>query len=191
MEHDEKLKFLVQTARGVQSQMPPRENQRINISLESVHASGPLGNVHVVLRGASNYKQTGLLQAYAAHHLTIGKPALGTPDDHPAVLACQLALRECGLSDRTSSAPFATDAGPLSAHGIPSVVLGPGDIAGAGQNHVGLSAPAGAGPIPHAQPFGAVHHRLIHAQVLEGRLLAGDDDVDVVAAAQAMVRDRQ
>ena len=76
MEHDEKLKFLVQTARGVQSQMPPRENQRINISLESVHASGPLGNVHVVLRGASNYKQTGLLQAYAAHHLTIGKPAL-------------------------------------------------------------------------------------------------------------------
>src|ERR1700760_4239677 len=76
MEHDEKLKFLVQTARGVQSQMPPRENQRINISLESVHASGPLGNVHVVLRGASNYKQTGLLQAYAAHHLTIGRPAV-------------------------------------------------------------------------------------------------------------------
>ena len=76
MPHDEKLKFLVQTARGVQSQMPPRENQRVNISLESVHASGPLGNVHVILRGASNYKQTGLLQAYAAHHLTIGKPAV-------------------------------------------------------------------------------------------------------------------
>jgi short subunit dehydrogenase-like uncharacterized protein len=76
MPHDEKLKFLVQTARGVQNQMPPRENQRVNISLESVYASGPLGNVHVILRGASNYKQTGLLQAYAAHHLTIGKPAL-------------------------------------------------------------------------------------------------------------------
>jgi short subunit dehydrogenase-like uncharacterized protein len=71
---DEKLRILVQTARAVQSEMPPRENQRINLSLESVHASGPLGNVHVVLRGACNYKQTGLLQAYAAYHLVVGSP---------------------------------------------------------------------------------------------------------------------
>jgi short subunit dehydrogenase-like uncharacterized protein len=71
---DEKLKILVQTARSVQSEMPPRENQRVNISLESVYASGPLGSVHCVLRGACNYKQTGLLQAYAAHHLVIGSP---------------------------------------------------------------------------------------------------------------------
>ena len=69
---EEKLKVLTQTARAVQSQMPPRENQRINISLESVHASGPLGAVHCVMRGACNYKQTGLLQAYAAHHLVRG-----------------------------------------------------------------------------------------------------------------------
>ena len=69
---DEKLKILVQTARAVQGTMPPRENQRINCSLESVHASGPLGQVHVSLRGACNYKQTGLLQAYAAHHLVRG-----------------------------------------------------------------------------------------------------------------------
>jgi short subunit dehydrogenase-like uncharacterized protein len=74
--HDEQLKILVQTARAVQGEMPPRENQRVNISLESVHASGPLGSVHVILRGACNYKQTGLLQAYAAHHLTIGRPRL-------------------------------------------------------------------------------------------------------------------
>ena len=71
---DEKLKILVQTARAVQGEMPPRENQRINISLESVWASGPLGSVHCVLRGACNYKQTGLLQAYAAHHCVIGAP---------------------------------------------------------------------------------------------------------------------
>ncbi len=71
---DEKLKILVQTARSVQSEMPPRENQRINMSLESVYASGPLGSVHCVLRGACNYKQTGLLQAYSAHHLVIGSP---------------------------------------------------------------------------------------------------------------------
>jgi short subunit dehydrogenase-like uncharacterized protein len=74
--HDEQLKILVQIARTVQPDMPPRENQRINISLESVHASGPLGNVHVVLRGACNYKQTGLLQAYAAFHLVHGRPRL-------------------------------------------------------------------------------------------------------------------
>jgi hypothetical protein len=71
---DEKLKVLVQTARSVQSEMPPRENQRVNISLESVYASGPLASVHCVLRGACNYKQTGLLQAYAAYHLVVGAP---------------------------------------------------------------------------------------------------------------------
>ena len=36
-------------------------------SLDSVHASGPLGRVHCVIHGNSNYKQTGLLQAYAAY----------------------------------------------------------------------------------------------------------------------------
>jgi hypothetical protein len=49
-----------------------------------VHASGPLGAVHVVLRGACNYKQTGLLQAYAAHHLVHGRPRL-----HGLASGCQ------------------------------------------------------------------------------------------------------
>jgi short subunit dehydrogenase-like uncharacterized protein len=71
---DERLKILVQTARSVQSEMPPRENQRVNISLESVYATGPLASVHCVLRGVCNYKQTGLLQAYAAYHLVVGAP---------------------------------------------------------------------------------------------------------------------
>jgi short subunit dehydrogenase-like uncharacterized protein len=71
---DERMAILTQTARSVQGEMPPRENQRINISLESVHASGPLGSVHCVLRGTCNYKQTGLLQAHAAHHLVVGTP---------------------------------------------------------------------------------------------------------------------
>jgi hypothetical protein len=74
MPDDEKLKVLVQTARSVQGEMPPRENQRINLSLDSVHATGPLGNVHCVLRGACNYKQTGLLQASCAYHLVGGAP---------------------------------------------------------------------------------------------------------------------
>jgi hypothetical protein len=71
---EEKFKVLSEQALAVRSEMPPRENHRVNISLESVHASGPLGHVHCVLRGACNYKQTGLMQAYCAHHLTNGAP---------------------------------------------------------------------------------------------------------------------
>jgi hypothetical protein len=51
------------------NQMPPREATRINTSLDSVHASGPLGRAHCVIHGNSNYKQTGLLQAYGAYSL--------------------------------------------------------------------------------------------------------------------------
>ncbi|WP_205695593.1 DUF5938 domain-containing protein [Conexibacter sp. SYSU D00693] len=58
--------FLLKTAAEIQSDDPPRENTRINISMESVHASGPSGVVSVTLRGINNYKQTGLLQAYGA-----------------------------------------------------------------------------------------------------------------------------
>jgi hypothetical protein len=60
---------LTATAAQVMNQMPPRENPRINKSLDSVHASGPLGRAHCVIHGNSNYQQTGLLQAYAAYAL--------------------------------------------------------------------------------------------------------------------------
>ncbi|GAB3949375.1 hypothetical protein GCM10029976_082260 [Kribbella albertanoniae] len=60
---------LTATARQVMDQMPPRENPRVNKSLDSVHASGPLGRAHCVIHGNSNYQQTGLLQAYAAYSL--------------------------------------------------------------------------------------------------------------------------
>lgn len=71
---EEKLKVLEQQASAVRSEYPPRENQRINISLDSVIASGPNGYVQCVLRGTCNYKQTGLMQAYAAYHLVNGAP---------------------------------------------------------------------------------------------------------------------
>ncbi|MCW3014488.1 MAG: saccharopine dehydrogenase [Solirubrobacterales bacterium] len=51
------------------TQTPPRENPRVNRSLDSVVGSGPLGSTQVVIRGACNYQQTGLLQAYCAHAL--------------------------------------------------------------------------------------------------------------------------
>src|SRR6266487_5702927 len=46
---EEKYRVLSEQASGVTSEIPPRENQRVNISLDSVHASGPLGHVHCVL----------------------------------------------------------------------------------------------------------------------------------------------
>ncbi len=69
MEADEKYDALAATAAQVMSTMPPRENPRLNKSLDSVHASGPLGRAHCVIHGNQNYKQTGLLQAYAAYSL--------------------------------------------------------------------------------------------------------------------------
>ncbi|MGJ9411436.1 DUF5938 domain-containing protein [Aeromicrobium sp. CF4.19] len=69
MDEDARDATLTETARQVMSVMPPRENPRVNKSLDSVHASGPLGRAHCVIHGNSNYKQTGLLQAYAAYSL--------------------------------------------------------------------------------------------------------------------------
>jgi short subunit dehydrogenase-like uncharacterized protein len=65
----EKLRVINEQAAGVMNQMPPREITRINTSLDSVHASGPLGRAHCVIHGNSNYKQTGLMQAYGAYSL--------------------------------------------------------------------------------------------------------------------------
>jgi len=66
---EEKLKVLGAQAAAVMNQMPPREYTRVNTSLDSVHASGPLGRAHCVIHGNCNYKQTGLMQAYAAYSL--------------------------------------------------------------------------------------------------------------------------
>src|SRR3954470_16862666 len=69
MDPDEKYAALAATAAQVMNTMPPRENPRLNKSLDSVHASGPLGRAHVVIHGNQNYKQTGALQAYSAYAL--------------------------------------------------------------------------------------------------------------------------
>jgi acetylornithine deacetylase len=59
----------------------------------------------------------------------LGKPALGTPADAPAVLACQAALGAEGLAVEPASVAFGTDAALFAADGIPGVVMGPGSIA--------------------------------------------------------------
>ena len=66
MNPQDRYAALAQTAASVMNTMPPRENPRINKSVDSVHACGPLGRAHCVIYGNCNYKQTGLLQAYAA-----------------------------------------------------------------------------------------------------------------------------
>jgi hypothetical protein len=66
---DEQNTRLQAIADSVQASMPPRENARINTTIDSVYASGPLSRSHCVIHGNSNYKQTGLLQAYAAYSL--------------------------------------------------------------------------------------------------------------------------
>ena len=64
-------------------------------------------------------------------------------------------------------------------------------VAAAGHHHVGLAAPVVARPLPDPEPGLAVLDRLVHRQPLRRRLLAGDDDIDVVPAAQAVIGDRQ
>ncbi|MGW4768280.1 DUF5938 domain-containing protein [Nocardia sp. NPDC004278] len=70
----EKYRVLAEQAALVRDEMPPRENPRINTSLDSVHASGPLARAHCVIYGNCNYKQTGLLQAFAANALLQAPP---------------------------------------------------------------------------------------------------------------------
>ncbi|MCX2729341.1 DUF5938 domain-containing protein [Saccharopolyspora sp. NFXS83] len=71
---EEKLEVIDATSAQVRSEMPPRENPRINTSLDSVHASGPLGRAHCVIHGNCNYKQTALLNVHAAAALLQQQP---------------------------------------------------------------------------------------------------------------------
>jgi len=54
---------------------------------------------------------------------------LDTAPDAPVVRAAATALRAQGLDTQTELAPYGTDASKLARAGIPSIVLGPGDIA--------------------------------------------------------------
>jgi hypothetical protein len=66
-----------------------------------------------------------------------------------------------------------------------------GHVAGAGEHDIGLRTSVARGPIPNSDPARAVRDRLVHRQEVQRGLLAGDDHVDVVAAAQAVVSDRE
>nr|WP_222618463.1 DUF5938 domain-containing protein [Nakamurella sp. PAMC28650] len=81
---DEQEVAVANVAGSVQANMPPRENPRINTSVDSVYASRTLGRAFVVIHGNSNYKQTGLLQAFGAY-----SPLLQPPKRAGFASACQ------------------------------------------------------------------------------------------------------
>jgi hypothetical protein len=64
-------------------------------------------------------------------------------------------------------------------------------VAAARHHHVGLLAAVVARPFPDSQSGLAVLDRLVHRQPLRRRLLASDNDVDVVAAPQAVIGHRE
>lgn len=71
---EEQSRVLSERASGVQGGTPPREHHRMHRTLDSVIGRGPNKQVQVVLHGAATYKQTGLIQAYAARHLLHAAP---------------------------------------------------------------------------------------------------------------------
>jgi short subunit dehydrogenase-like uncharacterized protein len=65
---------LADMANSVQSGTPPPENLLINRTIDVVVGRGSTDSVHCALFGTCCYKQTGLLQAFAAHKLIQAAP---------------------------------------------------------------------------------------------------------------------
>ena len=61
------------------------------------------------------------------------------------------------------------------------------DVATACEDDVRLFVAVIRRPLPDADAAGAVHDRIVHREVVQCRLLARDDHVHVVAAAEAVV----
>lgn len=70
----EQEKRLSEMANAVQGGTPPRENSREQRTIDVVAGRGSTEVVHCVVVGTCCYKQTGLLQAFAAHNLVGGPP---------------------------------------------------------------------------------------------------------------------
>ena len=68
----ERERRLAEMASAVQSGTPPRENSRENRTIDVVAGRGSTDSVQCVLFGTCCYKQTGLIQAFAAQNLIRG-----------------------------------------------------------------------------------------------------------------------
>jgi hypothetical protein len=65
---------LAEMAAAVQGSTPPRENAREQRTIDVVVGRGTTESVQCVIYGTCCYRQTGLIQAFAAHHLVHAAP---------------------------------------------------------------------------------------------------------------------
>ena len=66
-----------------------------------------------------------------------------------------------------------------------------GRVPATGHHHVRLRILVVASPLPDANSFRAMHNCFIHRQPLRKRVFACNDHIDVMPAAQTMIKDRQ
>jgi len=71
---EERERKLAEMANAVQAGTPPRENSRENRTIDVIAGRGSIDSVECILFGTCCYKQTGLIQAFAAHHLVCSVP---------------------------------------------------------------------------------------------------------------------
>jgi hypothetical protein len=71
---EEQKRILAEIADSVQPGEPPRENRREQRTVDVVVGRGGLETVRVSAHGQGAYLQTGLIQAFAAHHLVRQPP---------------------------------------------------------------------------------------------------------------------
>jgi short subunit dehydrogenase-like uncharacterized protein len=71
---EERERRLAEMANAVQGGTPPRENSRENRTIDVIAGRGSTESMQCVLFGTCCYKQTGLIQAFAAHHLVHRAP---------------------------------------------------------------------------------------------------------------------
>lgn len=71
---EERERKLAEMANSVQTGTPPRENPREQRTIDVVVGRGNLDTMQCVVVGSCCYRQTGLMQAFAAHHLVTNPP---------------------------------------------------------------------------------------------------------------------
>ena len=70
----EQEKKLAEMAAAVQGSTPPRENAREQRTIDVIKGRGTTDSVECVIFGTCCYRQTGLIQAFVAHHLVHAAP---------------------------------------------------------------------------------------------------------------------
>ena len=70
----EQERKLSEMANAVQAGTPPRENTRVHRTIDVVLGRGSMSLVQCTMVGTCAYRQTGLVQAHAAHHLIHAAP---------------------------------------------------------------------------------------------------------------------